>query len=68
MKKFKIVGGVTLGIIALNVAVMLYLDLPRHIKAIVAEEDANPDQPRMSIHQTLNLAVDRAFDEKFGPV
>lgn len=68
MKKFKIVGGSVVGIVIINVAVMLYLDLPRHIKAIVAEEEANPDQPRNSIHQALTLAVERAFNEKFGPV
>lgn len=68
MKKFKIVGGIVVGIAIINVAVMLYFDLPRHIKDIVAEEAANPDQPRNSIHQALTLAMERAFDEKFGPV
>lgn len=68
MKKFKIIGGVVGGIVLLNVGVTLYFDIPRHVKNILAEEDANPDQPRKSIHQTLNLAFERAFNEKFGPV
>lgn len=67
MKKFKIVGGVVLGIAILNAAVTLYFDLPRHINDIIAEEDAHPDQPRKGIHQTLVLAFERAFDEKYGP-
>ena len=68
MKKFKIVGVVALGIVVTNVGVTLYFDIPRHLKDIIAEEEANPDQPRKSIHQMLNLAFDRAFDEKYGPV
>lgn len=67
MKAFKIVGGLVVGIAILNVGITLYFDLPRHIKDIIAEEDANPNQPRKSIHQIMNLAFDRAFDEKFGP-
>lgn len=68
MKKFKIAGGIVVGITILNVAVTLYFDLPRHINDLVAEEEANPDQPRKSIHQLLSLAMERAFDEKYGPV
>lgn len=69
MRKYKVIGGILIvGVVATNVGIMVYLDLPRHIKALAAEEEEHPDQPRKSIHQMISLAMERAFDEKFGPV
>lgn len=68
MKKFKIIGGVVFGVVACNVGFMWYFDIGRHINDIVTEEETDLTISRKSIHQILTLAVERALNEKYGPV